>query len=129
MDDPDRFVDDYYYVNGADRGRDGRFATIPARVEYQYLRHAGSSDRWLRLAESVRTAGETIFKADLAEAIQEVADLRRLTDDLEEALVAYARSFRWSWRNIADALGVDVAAVHRRYAPPEVKRRRRSNRR
>lgn len=44
-----------------------------------------------------------------------VAALRRLTESLETLHVANARELGWSWREIADLLGVTKQTVHRKY--------------
>jgi DNA-directed RNA polymerase specialized sigma24 family protein len=45
--------------------------------------------------------------------------LRKLAERLEALQVANARRQGWSWREIADALGVSKQAVHKKYAREE----------
>jgi len=47
-------------------------------------------------------------------------------EHLEQELVAYARSSRWSWKDVGEALGVSRSAAHERFAQVEVPSRRRS---
>lgn len=44
-----------------------------------------------------------------------VAALRQVTESLETLHVANARKLGWSWREIADSLGVSKQTVHRKY--------------
>lgn len=50
-----------------------------------------------------------------------VAALRRLTESLETLHVANARELGWSWRQIADSLGVSKQTVHRKYKNKDLK--------
>lgn len=52
---------------------------------------------------------------DPAIGLPAVASLRRLTESLEALHVANARALGWSWRQIAEALGVTKQTVHRKY--------------
>lgn len=52
---------------------------------------------------------------DPAVGLPAVASMRRLTDSLETLHVANARQLGWSWRQIAEALGVTKQTVHRKY--------------
>jgi hypothetical protein len=51
-----------------------------------------------------------------ATGLQALRALRYHTDRLELYSVAYARSLRWSWRDISESLGVSKQVLHRRYA-------------
>jgi DNA-directed RNA polymerase specialized sigma24 family protein len=53
--------------------------------------------------------------SDPGDGLQAVAALRRLLEDLEALHVDNARSRGWSWREIADALGVTKQTVHRKH--------------
>ena len=55
-------------------------------------------------------------KRDPGQGLEAVAALRRLLDDLETLHVENARDKGWSWREIADALGVTKQTVHRKHA-------------
>lgn len=70
----------------------------------------------LTLMETVgdlaRSAGDTTNPAD---GLAAVAALRRLLEDLEVLHVDNARSAGWSWRQIAEALGVTKQTVHRKH--------------
>jgi len=61
------------------------------------------------LAES---AGDT---TDPAKGLAAVAALRRLLEDLEALHVDNARSAGWTWRQVAEALGVTKQTVHRKH--------------
>lgn len=50
-----------------------------------------------------------------AEGLAAVAALRRLLEDLEVLHVDNARAAGWSWRQIAEALGVTKQTVHRKH--------------
>lgn len=52
---------------------------------------------------------------DPAIGLSAVASMRRLTESLETLHVANARQLGWSWREIAEALGVTKQTVHRKY--------------
>jgi predicted transcriptional regulator len=54
-----------------------------------------------------------------------VASLRALLEAVEELQVRRARELGWSWKQIADLLGVSKQAVHQKYGKGE----RRPNRR
>ena len=47
--------------------------------------------------------------------LRAVAALRRLTEQMEILQVDNARAQGWSWREIADRLGVTKQTVHRKY--------------
>jgi hypothetical protein len=49
------------------------------------------------------------------DGLRAVAALRRLLEDLEALHVDNARSQGWSWREIADSLGVTKQTVHRKH--------------
>jgi DNA-directed RNA polymerase specialized sigma24 family protein len=53
--------------------------------------------------------------SDPGDGLRAVAALRRLLEDLEALHVDSARTRGWSWREIADALGVTKQTVHRKY--------------
>ncbi len=52
---------------------------------------------------------------DPAVGLRAVASLRALLHSLEELQVENARARGWSWREIADALGVSKQAVHAKH--------------
>jgi hypothetical protein len=54
---------------------------------------------------------------DPAVGLAAVAALRRLTENLERTQVERARALGWSWRSIAEALGVTKQTVHRKHRP------------
>jgi len=56
--------------------------------------------------------------------LRAVASLRRLLTRLEALHVENARRRGLSWQEIADELGVSKQAVHKKYAPPKLRRRR-----
>jgi hypothetical protein len=53
--------------------------------------------------------------SDPAVGLAAVAALRRLTEELERTQVRRARELGWSWRSIAEALGVTKQTVHRKH--------------
>lgn len=60
-------------------------------------------------------AGAVAANRDPAVALPAIAALRRLVEDLESLHVANAREKGWSWREIADDLGVTKQTVHRKH--------------
>lgn len=54
--------------------------------------------------------------ADPRVGLRAVRALRTLQERLEALQVANARECGWSWRAIADELGVSKQAVHQKYA-------------
>jgi hypothetical protein len=50
-----------------------------------------------------------------AAALAAVVSLRRLADRLELAAVQAAIEQRWSWTQVAEALGVTKQAVHKKF--------------
>jgi DNA-directed RNA polymerase specialized sigma24 family protein len=65
--------------------------------------------------DATKLAGEAI-SGDPATGLRAVAALRRLLDSLERIQVDNARGNGWSWREIAEALGVTKQAVHLKHA-------------
>ena len=59
---------------------------------------------------------------DPAVGLPAVASMRRLTESLETLHVANARQLGWSWREIAEALGVSKQTVHRKYKAVDLER-------
>ena len=59
---------------------------------------------------------------DPAVGLPAVASMRRLTESLETLHVANARQLGWSWREIAEALGVSKQTVHRKYKSVDLER-------
>ncbi len=64
------------------------------------------------VGDLARSARDTTNPAD---GLAAVAALRRLLEDLEVLHVDNARSAGWSWRQIAEALGVTKQTVHRKH--------------
>lgn len=118
-------VDDFQVVNGADRMIDGTFGMLPQRIFRADGRTPMTLDGCYRLARDIRAlcGGATCGRP--FEALEAVAEMRRLVDELEHEVVALARSYHWSWRDVADALGVSRTSAHRRFAQWEVYHRRR----
>lgn len=54
---------------------------------------------------------------DPAAALAAVVALRRLAERLERAAVERAIEQRWTWAQVAEALGVSRQAAHKRHAP------------
>ena len=50
------------------------------------------------------------------DALAAVSALRRLADRLEDTAVEAALHERWTWADIAEALGVTRQAVHKKHA-------------
>jgi hypothetical protein len=61
------------------------------------------------LAQTASTA------ADPRVGLRAVVALRKLLDQLERLHVDNARASGWSWREIAEVLGVTRQAVHHKY--------------
>jgi len=64
------------------------------------------------VARLARLAGSSIP----ADGLASLSALRYQTERLELYAIANARSMGWSWRSIADSLGVSKQSLHRRYA-------------
>jgi ATP-dependent Clp protease ATP-binding subunit ClpA len=77
------------------------------------------------VVELARTAAEAF---NPGEGLSAVAELRRRLDSVEIGYVEDAVYEGWSWRRIADCLGVSRQAAHRRYAPSLKAKRRRWHR-
>ncbi len=113
-------VDDYHFVNGADRNYDGKFMQWYKRIFYTDGRTKLDGSGVLQVAQVVRTAAEEIPLLPTRLALRGAADLRRFVDHLEHELIALARSDGWSWRDIARATGLSHTSLHRRFAQYEV---------
>ena len=117
-------------ANGSGRTSDGRFKKLPdpervfrtdgaerlGPTEYQEaLLKIRALTRWPRVVSPYA-------------AMEIVAEMRRLCDELEYEAVAFARSHEWSWKAVGDALGMTGSGAHRRFArdqrDPERRRRR-----
>jgi hypothetical protein len=118
-------VDDYNLINGADREGDGTFGMWYKREFYADGRRTVERDRQLELAKEIGAIAANVADEPLRHALASIVELRRVSDQLEQELVAYARSVGWSWRAIADVLGVTVSTTHRRFARIEPTERRR----
>ncbi|MHA3703610.1 RNA polymerase subunit sigma-70 [Jatrophihabitans sp. YIM 134969] len=57
--------------------------------------------------------------ADPAVGLRAVRSLRALADRLESQHVQHARTLGWSWRDIAEALGVSRQAAHQKHGRTE----------
>ena len=64
---------------------------------------------------TMRELTDEASSRDPAEGLRAVAALRRLLEQLEDVHVGNARAAGWSWRQIADALGVTKQTVHRKH--------------
>lgn len=69
-----------------------------------------------------RAMVEAAVDADPATGLAAVAALRGLVEVLEDLQVANAREKGWSWRDIADVLGVTKQAVHYKHVRRIAKR-------
>lgn len=65
--------------------------------------------------KAVELAETASASQDPSVGLQSVAALRRLVEDLEALHVANARDRGWSWRQIAESLGVTKQTVHRKH--------------
>jgi hypothetical protein len=113
-------------INGAVRGRDGRFEMSACRLRFYA---DGTQDARLEkqqmYAETIGILCESAACGQPFEALEAVTAMRCLLDLLEHEIVAYARTNGWSWRKVASALNVSPASAHRRFAQVEVFYRRR----
>lgn len=64
---------------------------------------------------AAQLAEQASSNPDPAIGLRSVAALRRLVEDLEMLHVDNAREAGWSWREIAEALGVTKQTVHRKH--------------
>jgi FixJ family two-component response regulator len=62
-----------------------------------------------------RELADATTSRDPAVGLAAVAALRALLESLERLQVSNARARGWSWRQIADALGVSRQAVHKKH--------------
>ena len=53
---------------------------------------------------------------DVRVGLRAVRALRKLLESLEAVQITNARQQGWSWRDIAEALGVSKQAVHKKHA-------------
>jgi DNA-directed RNA polymerase specialized sigma24 family protein len=67
------------------------------------------------MSEATNLAADVGSK-DPSTGLRAVAALRHLLERLEALQVGNARSQGWSWREIAEHLGVSKQAVHKKYA-------------
>jgi len=67
------------------------------------------------VSEATKLAAEAGSK-DPRMGLRAVAALRELLERLEALQVGNARTQGWSWKEIADHLGVSKQAVHKKYA-------------
>ena len=67
--------------------------------------------------ETVRLARELAATAGPTEALRAVANLRKRLDQVEAAQVDAALKTGYSWRLIAEAIGISRQAAHRKHAP------------
>ncbi len=67
------------------------------------------------MSEATKLAAEAGSK-DPRMGLRAVAALRELLERLEALQVGNARTQGWSWKEIADHLGVSKQAVHKKYA-------------
>jgi hypothetical protein len=58
---------------------------------------------------------ERLSSQDPAVGLRAVAELRALLESVEKVHVTNARAQRWSWQQIATALGVSKQAVQRKW--------------
>lgn len=58
-------------------------------------------------------------KDDALSACFELGNVRKRADQLEKERVMTARKFKWSWQQIADALGCDRSTVYEKYIADE----------
>jgi hypothetical protein len=65
--------------------------------------------------ESLETLDAAANSRDPARGLAAVAALRQLVEELEELHVDNARALGWSWRMIADELGVTRQSVHKKH--------------
>jgi DNA-binding NarL/FixJ family response regulator len=69
----------------------------------------------LTAMESAVQIADAAGSQDPAVGLRGVAALRALAERLEVLQVERARSLGWSWRDIAEQLGVTKQTVHRKY--------------
>jgi len=112
-------------VNGSWRAVDGTFWMLPHRRFPADGRKRLSRQR---LSKQLATLVQTLAALDAADTRHVLRGLTRAREQLdavEHEAVVLARSQRWAWRDIGDALGVSRAAAHKRFARVDVRRRRR----
>lgn len=66
-------------------------------------------------AKAATLLADELDHRDPAIGLRSVAALRRLLEQLEALQVENARSQGWSWKDIAEALGVTKQTVHRKH--------------
>ncbi|MEX0874599.1 MAG: hypothetical protein WD646_08420 [Actinomycetota bacterium] len=114
-------------VNGAHRAPDGRFATTrPLDYNDPGVRRRLTLEPAVICAEKLASTLKPVLRIrSIQEALRTIKRLRARTDELEYELIAYAKTYGWSWQNIADAMDLPRQTVHRRYAAGTLQRRRR----
>lgn len=98
------------------RDPDGWFAQAEGRVFLTDGRRPVDPKIVRRRADVVARLASRAGSDVPALGLESLRALRYQTDRLELEAIAYARSLGWSWRSIADSLGVSKQVLHRRYA-------------
>jgi DNA-directed RNA polymerase specialized sigma24 family protein len=113
----------------ADRCLSTRMQVIPAASKRTGFRQEDLTirqrqDTLTDVVEPSEVLAQTA-SADPEVGLRGVASLRALLEAVEELQVRHARELGWSWRQIADLLGVSKQAVHQKYGKGEPRARRR----
>jgi hypothetical protein len=98
------------------RDPDGWFAQAEDRVFITDGRRPMDAKAVRERATTVARLATLAGSAVPAVGLQALHAMRYHADRLELYAIAHARSLGWSWRDIADSLGVSKQVLHRRYA-------------
>jgi hypothetical protein len=105
-------------INGSARAPDGTFWMLPQRQFPTDGRAPRSIDRLLDLVHRYEKLLPYAANPSIEVALRAVRESRKHLDEIEYEAVAVARGFRWSWRTIAETLGISATTAHKRFARP-----------
>jgi DNA-directed RNA polymerase specialized sigma24 family protein len=105
-------------INGSIRARDGTFWMQSHRQFAADGREHRPIDRLVDLVHRYDTLLPYTANPSIEVALRAIREARQHLDEIEYEAVAVARGARWSWRTIAEVLGLSTTAAHRRFARP-----------
>jgi DNA-directed RNA polymerase specialized sigma24 family protein len=117
--------EEFETVNGAWRAPDGRFWMLPHRQFPADGRKRRPLDRLHDLVRRYERLLPYTGSPSLEVSLRAIRDARRQLDEIECEAVAVARGSMWSWRDVAEVLGMSVSAAHKRFARVDVPPRKR----
>jgi len=104
------------HVKGSVRAPDGTFWMRADRRFHTDGREHRSIDRLLDLVRRYEKVLPYTANPSIEVILRAVRIARERLDEIEYEAVAVARGKQWSWRVIADVLGMSSSVAHRRFA-------------